>query len=272
MAGRIQKLGIAIGTKGVGKTFTTTQLIQQYLYGNPAKGVPGRKVLILDINDEYEQINSIPLNYVAAFAAHPTIEARRIRPYNTDGTNMTLDQFAQALFFTLHNFKGGMLLLEDINKYISDNMPNDLIGAICTNRHSDMDIIIHFQSIGRISPKLWQNLNYIRFHKITDSVARHKNKFEDKVEMFTIAEFIVNEQYRINPRYYLYIDVDDEKIRGNINSQMIEKALDDYISNDYSKLISPLLKRVDFSSGKNVKYNQQTAIKSVKDKLREKYF
>lgn len=272
MANRIQKLGVAVGKKGVGKTYTTTEQIRQYLVGNPTIGVPGRKVLILDINDEFENIKSIPLNYVSAFSVHPTIEVRRIRPYKDDGTTMNLDEFAQALFFVLHNFKGGMLLIEDVNKYISDNMPSDLIGAICTNRHSDLDVILHYQSIGRISPKVWQNVNFIRFHKNTDSVARHKTKFEDKYEMLSIAEFIVNEQYKTNPRYYLYVDIDEEKIRGNINSQMIEKALDDYISAFYSKTVAPLLKQVNFEAGKQQKFNQQTAIKKVKDRLREDYF
>ena len=73
-----------------------------------------------------------------------------------------------------------MLLIEDINKYVSDFLPNDLVGAICSNRHTDLDIIMHFQSIGRITTKIWQNANWLRFHKNSDSVERHKNKFPDK--------------------------------------------------------------------------------------------
>jgi len=273
MSSRIQKLGVAVGKKGVGKTYTTNKEIYQYLIGNPSKGVPGRRVLILDVNDEFENVKSIPLEYIQAFSVHPNIEARRIRPFHSNGIPMSLDEVANALFYTLHNFKGGMLLIEDVNKYISDNMPNDLIGAICTNRHSNLDIMLHYQSIGRINPKVWQNVNYIRFHKNTDSVEKHKNKFEDKYEMLTLCENIVNRQYITNPRFYTYVDIDEEKIRGNITMEMVNKSIDDYIQSNYSKLISPLLKQVDLSKPKNTKnYTQSEAIKSVKERLLQSYF
>jgi flagellar biosynthesis GTPase FlhF len=51
---REPKLGVAVGRKGVGKTYTTTKLIDSYVVGNPAKGVKPRKVLILDVNDEFK--------------------------------------------------------------------------------------------------------------------------------------------------------------------------------------------------------------------------
>ena len=51
--GREPKLLVAIGKKGVGKSYTTEKMINQYVAGNPSKGVPGRRVLILDVNDEY---------------------------------------------------------------------------------------------------------------------------------------------------------------------------------------------------------------------------
>lgn len=57
---------------------------------------------------------------------------------------MTLDDVANTLFIILETFRNGLLLVEDINKYISDTMPNDLVGAICTNRHIGVDNIIAF--------------------------------------------------------------------------------------------------------------------------------
>jgi hypothetical protein len=68
-------------------------------------------------------------------------------------------------------------LIEDVNKYISDFMPNDLTGAICTNRHIGVDIILHYQTIGRIKSKVLQNVNIIRLHNFKDTVKKHKNKF-----------------------------------------------------------------------------------------------
>ena len=172
--GREPKLLVAIGKKGVGKSYTTEKMIQSYVKGNPAKGVPARRVLILDVNDEYSNYKAIRLQDVTLFSVHPMIEARRIRPFLDDGKKMTLDDIAQSLFLILDTFRNGLLLIEDVNKYISDTMPNDLVGAICTNRHIGVDIILHYQSIGRITSKVWQNVNLIRLHKFTDTVKKHK--------------------------------------------------------------------------------------------------
>ena len=43
---REAQLGIAIGQKGVGKTFYTLKMMQPILRGNPKTGAKGRKVLI----------------------------------------------------------------------------------------------------------------------------------------------------------------------------------------------------------------------------------
>ena len=50
---REPKLGMAVGKKGIGKTYQTKILIESYVYGNPEKGVEPRRVLILDVNDEF---------------------------------------------------------------------------------------------------------------------------------------------------------------------------------------------------------------------------
>ena len=54
-------LGVAIGRKGVGKSFTTDKVIANYVSGNPASGILGRKALILDVNDEYTHIRAIAI-------------------------------------------------------------------------------------------------------------------------------------------------------------------------------------------------------------------
>jgi hypothetical protein len=49
---REPKLGVAVGRKGVGKTYTTNQMIAGYVMGSAT--AKGRKALILDVNDEFE--------------------------------------------------------------------------------------------------------------------------------------------------------------------------------------------------------------------------
>jgi len=261
-------LGVAVGKKGIGKTYTTLQIINQYIKGN--LNTKPRRALILDVNDEFESVKAIRLDDVKLFTYHPKIECRRIRPYNEDGSKMTLNEVADALWKILGEYKGGLLLVEDINKYVGDYLSNDLVGALCTNRHSSLDIILHFQSIGRVGTKVWQNINWLRFHKNTDSVDRHKKKFEDKWEAFKICEILVNKQYFGGNKYfYVTFDTDTEKIRGAFSDKMISEAIDEYIALNHTRLIKPLVNQID-ANGKK-KYSVASATKQVKLGLRQMY-
>jgi hypothetical protein len=267
---REPKLGVAVGRKGCGKTYTTKSMMQKYVAGNPLKHVPGRRVLILDVNDEFTDVKALSLSDVKRFSVHPTKEIRRIRPFQDNGKRMTLNEIQNTLFVILDNFRNGLLLIEDINRYISDNLPNDLVGAIVTNRHTDTDIILHFQSIGRITPKIWQNVNWIRFHKNTDSVDKHKLKFEDKFELLKIVEMYIESEYHEhnNKRVYVYIDIDDEKIRG-VSRKKIEPIIDEYISENYRKVITPLLNKTDLKGAK--KLTPEQAVKIFKTRIMSYY-
>ena len=269
---REPKLGMAVGKKGIGKTYQTKIVLNSYVYGNPDKGVKPRKVLILDVNDEFTQYRAISMKDLVKFSVMPHAEIRRVRPFNEEtGIRLTLKEVSDCLWEILHYFRGGMLLIEDINKYVSDFLPNDLVGAICSNRHTDLDIIMHFQSIGRITTKIWQNANWLRFHKNSDSVERHKNKFPDKYELFSIAENIVNGQYfNGNPRYFIYIDLDEEKIRGKLTSAIINSAVDEYLSKNFNRVVKPAINKKNLTDGTKIDRNQ--AIQSVRERIKKQYF
>ena len=261
-------LGAAVGKKGIGKTYTTIQLIESYVRGS-SKSKP-RKVLILDVNDEFTQYKALSPKDILLFSHVAKIEVRRIRPFNNDGRKMSLNEISDTLFKILDEFKNGLLLIEDINRYISDSLPNDLIGALCTNRHISLDIIMHFQSIGRITPKIWQNLNFLRFHKNSEGVDKHKKKFEDKHEGLKIVEILVdNQYYNGNERFHVTFDCDYEKIRGNYSSQMINQAIDEYIERNYTKIVKPLVNSVGIDGKK--KYTPQSAMQIVKKRIVKKY-
>src|SRR3990167_3371637 len=192
---------IAVGRKGVGKTHETLKNIAAILQGNPRLGIKGRKVLILDTNNEFgnvkndfkdpsfPEIKAIRLADVKRFTYHPKIEARRVSVFREDGTKMTLNDLAAALKHILDNYQNGTLLIEDINKFVTDAIPGDLIGAIVTQRHVSVDVIMHFQSIGKAGhPKIWANCNLLRMHKKGDRVKRHANKFEEDTEVLMILE------------------------------------------------------------------------------------
>ncbi len=265
---REAQFGVAVGKKGVGKSFTTTQLIKSYIKGSA--NVMPRRALIMDINDEFEDVKAISPDDVALFSMHPKIEARRIRPYNKDGSKLTLKDYATILFKVLGDYRGGLLLIEDINRYLSHNFPNDLVGALCTNRHSSVDIIMHYQSIGKVNPTIWQNINWLRFHKNTDSVDKHAKKLDDKYEAFKICELMVNKQYRDgNIRFFVTYDCDMEKIHGSYSLAMIDAAIDEYIALNYNRKVKPLLNMRD-NNGKT-KFTPATAVKHVKEELYKNY-
>jgi hypothetical protein len=267
---REAQLGVAVGKKGVGKSFTTNKMIESYVRGNIASGILPRRALILDVNDEYEHIKSIAMKDLVRFSVHPMVEARRIRPFHPDGKKMTLDDIARTLFLILETYRGGLLLIEDINKYISDNLPSDVIGAICTNRHTDTDIIMHFQSIGRISPKIWQNMNWIRFHKNLDSVARHSKKFEDKFELLRIVELLTNNEYNNgNKRFFIYCNMDEMEIMGKCDPKKLDFAIRQYIEENYRRIISPML-QIKGANGKS-KYTSDTATKFEIERITKLY-
>jgi len=65
-------LGVAVGKKGIGKTYTTLSVINQYIKGG--LNVKPRRALILDVNDEFEDVRAIKLGDVELFTYHPKIE------------------------------------------------------------------------------------------------------------------------------------------------------------------------------------------------------
>jgi len=268
---REPQLGVAVGKRGIGKTYTTISIMRDYITGYGGKSRP-RRVLIMDVNDEFEKVKAIRLEDVAKFSMHPKIEARRVRPFNDDGTKMTLRDVCDALYLILEEFKGGLLLIEDINKYLTHHLPKDVVGAICTNRHSDLDIILHYQAIGKMPTTVWENANWVRFHKNNQSVDRHEKKFEDRYEMMKLVEAMVDRQYdQGNSRFFVYADLDYTKIKGPFSKEMAEQAVEDYMVERFSKVVSPEARKVDLQ-GKKVHANVNEASRSVKERLLSKYF
>lgn len=284
--GREPLLMSVTGKKGVGKSYTTIMVyLKQYVAGNPTKGIPGRKVLIFDVNNEYADkakfpfVRTLALKDVRLYSVRPYPEIRRIAPFYDDGTPMTLKDMCDVLQWLVRNFSKGLLLIEDINKYVGDNMPGDLIGAICTNRHSEVDIILHFQSIGRITPKVWQNMNCIRMHKGSDSVVRHKNKFEDKFEYLYIAEKIIHNQFSNgNIHYYLFVDFDAEKIYPytiqengvRVTEQEVKDAIGEYVSENFNQVVAPI---INMRGKGGVKmHTDESAYTAVEARIFNQYF
>jgi hypothetical protein len=268
---REPQLGVAVGKRGIGKTYTTLAIMRSYITGYGGSSKP-RRVLIMDVNDEFQQVKAIKLEDIAKFSMHPKIEARRVRPFNADGTKMTLRDVCDALYLILENYKGGLLLIEDINKYLTHNLPKDVVGAICTNRHSDLDIILHYQAIGKVPVTVWENANWIRFHKNNQSVDRHEKKFEDRYEMLKLVEALVDRQYdQGNTRFFVYADLDHTKIKGAFSTEMAKQAIEDVMIEQFRQIVQPEARKLDLN-GKKVYPDVGSAATAVKQRLYTKYF
>lgn len=273
---------IATGKKGVGKTVATIEMIYRYISGNKEKGLPPRKALIFDVNDEfshfwyhgsYHSIKALAIKDILKFSVHPKVEVRRIRPFWDDGSKMGINDMNEVLGIILENYRNGLLLVEDINKYTNDTLKGDLVGSLATVRHIGIDLIAHYQSIGRAAnPKLLGNTRIIRLHKTNDTVSRHKNKFEERAEILQIAESIVDKKFQEgDKRYYLFVDIDDSKIKGKFDVKDIDYAIQDYVSKNHSALVKPLMTKIDLKTGKKI-YTPQTALQHIIKDLKAKYF
>lgn len=261
-------LGVVVGKKGVGKTHTTLNTQIANYVAHPTQP---RRVLLFDVNNEFGQFKAISLRNVKAWSDRGRIEVRRIsiykayedmsllvngKPvYNTAAGKMTLNEMANALYYILNSYHDGLLLIEDINKYVSDSLPNDLMGAIVTQRHIGVDIIIHFQTIGKFGhPKIVGNANYLRFHKVSDKVARHETKFQDYTEPLQIMEKIVDKRFKDavtkdDKSFHCYWDADDLKIKGAFSKDEFVEAVNEYLSENYNSIVKPKVNQVDLKTG-----------------------
>jgi len=186
---------------------------------------------------------------------------------------MSLKDTQAALGIILANYQGGLLVIEDINKFISDSLPNDLIGSIITQRHVSVDVITHFQSIGKAAhPKLWANCNYLRFHKCDDTVERHKSKFGGPVEHLKILEKMVDIEYeKGNKRFFAYLDKDNGNVKGPFNRTLFRHAIEGYLTDNYG-IVTKEINRKHLHSGKAVHPSHQSAVKYLINGLEKRYY
>lgn len=288
---------VVAGVKRIGKSNETLRLmVEEYIVPKGRK--KARKALIVDINNEYGQykiyssrvpygltprsdengtfyiprIRRIAIKDIIKFSdPYYPAEIRRVVPkINDNGTFANNDELIANIVKILNDFRGGAMLMEDLNSVFGDSLPIEISGILTNNAHRDCDLIMHVQSIGRLLPKMRQNTNIVRMHFQLDSVDESRDKLKEHYEIFKIAQLIVNTQYYGgNRRYFVWIDRDNFKIRGNINEFQIESAIREYISVTPSTMKALLVKKDD--NGKGV-YTYPQALKlKIKD-LWSKYF
>jgi len=271
---RHAKLITGIGRKGIGKTHTTIQEIFQYVNGS-AKAPP-RKVLIFDINGEYTQFKTIDLDYLGVYSISKRVDVRRITAMKNDGSQLTSDELQQMLYRILKTYRHGLLVVEDPNKYLSDNISNDVIGMLATQRHVGVDVYVHFQTKGKAGhPKLFGMMTHIRLHKTNDSFERHKDKFKEDLEFLKLGETLVEQENKKLPIkkqwFHCYLDTEHSLITGQFSVNSFKQAVQSYILDNASQTVNPLMKQKNIQG--RAKYpTWRDAVAFLEEDLFEKYF
>jgi len=295
---REASLTIVPGKKGVGKSFETTKELIEY--SRKLK----RKVLILDVNGEYTQFQPITCDdkNINLFTIQKKIEIRRIVPFKNGGVK-TLEELKQDLGVLLRCFRGGLLLLEDLTYILGDSLDQEIIGAIVVIRHKGVDLIVHFQSLGKCGhPKLVANMNYLRYHCVEDSVQYHRNKFVGKIEILKITEAISknrvesalmlqrdyelkHKDYKTNPirvkeyediynnyaRGFIWVNFNNQRISGKFTEQQFRDGIFRYISENKNETLNLERERIN-KDGTRLYKNDGEALAALEDRLFRTYY
>lgn len=229
---------ICAGIQGVGKTYQNMHVIKDYVKDKFYNKVKGRKCLIFDTNGEYtasqfsrNDISSfepkrIALSDIPAWCRVENKECRRV-----DAKNLGIKEKKEAIEYIIKNYRNGMLVLEDINTYILNvTFMEQIVGGLVNLRHRGVDVLVSYQSLRPVEPRMWQNARWVRMHYQADNVNDIKGKLPNP-ELYKIAQNIVNKRYfGGDKRFFLYIHNFLNKIEGKFTKLEFEQACRDYLN------------------------------------------
>jgi len=226
---------IAIGFKGVGKTYTTKAEIEKYVMNDAATGRKARPVLVFDVNGEYEGYTAVDFDIDEPNEAIRSAEIKKIQApgkyrivaYKKNRQLMNASEMYTTVISICNAYRNGLLVLEDINKYMLSNVKIDIVSTLIGLRHHGTDLIIHYQSLRAIPPRMWGNMNFLRWHKQSDGIDKYKNRL-DNYELFKIGERIIEAKYLEDKYFYFWVDMLGEKLIG-VSDLDFEKAALEYL-------------------------------------------
>lgn len=276
MEGREPTFEVAIGFRGVGKTYTVNEIIGDYI-----KELR-RPVLVFDVNNEFRDDNNLPgykaidfdVNEKSEFIRSEQIRnitvpgKYRIIPFKKNRQPMTGNEMLITASTVITYFRNGMVVLEDLNKYTSSHFKQEFVGMFIGLRHLGVDLVTHFQSLHAIPPKVWSTMEYLRWHKCSEPIYKYKGSVTN-LELFLIAEAIVNYKYRTNPRFFLWVNVLQNKING-ITPEDMNEGCRAYLS-AYPGELSRLMNHIDLQGNKKYNSRQEAMNDFIQSKTEEYY-
>ena len=230
---------VTAGVQGGGKTYQNMNIIVNYSRDKIATKVRGRKCLIFDPNGEYtteEFAKNGHANFNAKLIAIQDVgrwcrdakvgaECRRI-----DAKSLTTSQKKAALEYVMNEVKLCLLVLEDINTFVLKltNM-EEVIGKLVSLRHVSTDILMSFQSLRSIEPRIWQNARWTRLHKTAENVDEIKGKLTN-YQLFKIAQIMIDLRFQKgDKRFFVYITNFGRKIEGAFGKKEFTNACERYL-------------------------------------------
>jgi len=237
MAEREAGMMCCVGVQGVGKTYRHMHTIKDYVKDKVYNKVKGRKVLIFDTNGEFteQQFKNndidtvkpklIALKDIKDWCISPNIDVRRI-----DAKSVGIADKKVILAYIIKNFRNGLLVIEDINTYIlSITHMDEIVGGIVNLRHRAVDVLISYQSLRAVEPRILSNSRWIRMHYQSGLTEDVKGKLGNP-ELFKIAELLVKNRYNsADKRFFVYIHNFGNKIQGNFTKHEFDLALEQYL-------------------------------------------
>ncbi len=272
---------LVCGETGVGKTYRNKQEIKHYMMDHLAIGKKGRKVLAFDTNDDdYPEFKTVSPNHLKALTK---VSSRRIRPFNGDGSPMDNEEKKQVITKIMKHYKNGLVVLDDIDHYMTGAKGQSMIGALCTVRHKGIDVLLTHQSVAKITTSEWQNCTWLRLHHQVDDVTRYKERIP-KYQMVRIGQLIVDEQYelsatafesgklserdyKIQKSFFVYVNMREQRITGCSRAAFI-RACKKFIDQEEHKKVRLMLNEQDFEGNTIYKSKHEAIVKLIAEKLR----
>ncbi len=258
-------LMLTCGETGVGKTYRNILEIESYLRDNVLTGRKGRKVLIFDVNDDdYERYQTVSPDHIRDLYL---IRARRIRPLTRFGDSMTIEEKRDTVERMVKQFTEGLLVLEDLDKYMTGAKGQTIVGLLTTNRHHGLDIMISHQSIAKITTTEFQNCTWLRLHKQVDDITRYRARIPNYF-LVRLATLIVEEQYLIgNIRFFVYVNMRKLRVRGCSREAYI-RACKKYLDTEENSMIKRMMLERTFQGKLLYKNRNEVVVKLISELLR----
>lgn len=238
----------AAAVQGGGKTRQNMILISGYVKDKIATKVKGRPVLILDPNGEYTkaefmkaglsiEAKTIAVKDVKDWVRSGNVEVRRI-----DMKSLTPDQMLMILQYVIQVVKDCLLVIEDINTMTLDvTHAKAIVQNIVKLRHKGVDVLTSYQSLRAVEPRILQNSRFLRLHFQLGSVDDIHGKLPCDVEVFKIAQIIVNtKRYAGDEYFFLYIYTMKGFIKGNFSKKDFMDACEVYLLDESKKIKSEM--------------------------------